>query len=407
MDFSLSRTQEQWQAAMAEFLEAEVYPAEPIARAEVAALTPEQRWQRPEVLSRLVEAARGAGLWGLWLPEPYGGGLSHLDFAPVVELSGRSPHLAPEAINANSPDIGNMELLQRFGTDAQRAEWLEPLAAGEFRSSFAMTEPDVASSDAGNIATSIEVDEAAGQVVINGRKWWSSGAMSPDCRVLLVMGKSNPRGQRHQQHSLVIVPMDTPGVQVERAMTVLGFPDACTGGHGEISFTDVRVPLSNVVGDLHRGFGLAQARMAPTRLMHCLKLIGVAERAFDLMAQRVPKRVVFGRPLAQQGLVQQWIAHSRVEIDQARLLGYRAAWSLDHKDDQDSAAAISALKVVAPAMASRVVDRAIQAHGALGLSQDTPLAELNAYARQMHIADGPDEVHMMAVARHELRRYSS
>lgn len=299
-----------------------------------------------------------------------------------------------------------MDVLLRHGTPAQRERWLEPLAAGEIRSSFAMTEPAVASSDAANIATTIEVDEAAGEVVINGRKWWSSGSLAPECALLLVMGRSNPRGQRHQQHSLVLVPRDTPGVRVERAMTVLGYEDALTGGHAEISFTDVRVPLDSVVGALHGGFAIAQERMAPTRLMRCLKLIGVAERAFDLMAERVPHRMVSGRPLAQHGIVQQWVAQSRVAIDQARLLGYRAAWALDRQEPSEAAAAISAFKVVAPAMASEVVDRAIQAHGALGVSQDLPLGELAAYARQMHIADGPDEVHAMAVARHELRRYS-
>ncbi|WP_313716157.1 acyl-CoA dehydrogenase family protein [Arsenicicoccus bolidensis] len=406
MDFSSSPVQEQWRDRMADFLQEEVYPAEAVARREVAELDAEHRWTRPAVMARLADHARAAGLWNLGLPAPYGSGLSHLDLAPVVELSGRSPHLAPEAINANSPDVGNMELLLRHGTPEQQERWLAPLAAGEIRSSFAMTEPDVASSDAGNISTSIEVDEQTQEVVINGRKWWSSGAMAPDCRVMLVMGKSNPRGQRHLQHSVVIVPRDTPGVQVVRAMSVLGYDDPYTGGHGEVVFEDVRVPLANVVGSLHRGYALAQARMAPTRLTHCLKLVGVAERAFDLMAERVPRRVAFGRPLAQHGLVQEWVAQSRVAIDQARWLAYRAAWSLDHQDDQDSAAAISALKVVAPSMASTVVDRAIQAHGALGLSQDSPLGELNAYARQMHIADGPDEVHLMAVARHELRRFS-
>lgn len=391
---------------MADFLESEVYPAEPIARAQIAALPPAHRWERPEVMTRLAESARTAGLWNLWLPAPHGEGLSYLDFAPVAELSGRSPHLAPEAINANSPDVGNIQLLLRHGTDAQRKEWLEPLAAGEIRSSFAMTEPDVASSDAGNIATSMRVDEAARELVISGTKWWSSGAMSPESKVLFVMGRTNPRGQRHLQHSLVLVPRDTPGVKIERNVTVLGFDDAYTGGHSQIEFDDVRVPLTNVVGTLHRGFGLAQSRMAPTRLLHCLKLIGVAERAFELMVARVPRRVVFGRPLAQHSLVQQWVAQSRVAIDQARLLGYHAAWALDHQDEQDAAAAISAFKVVAPGMASAVVDRAIQSYGAMGLSQDLPLAELNAYARQMHIADGPDEVHMMAVARHELRRFA-
>ncbi|WP_409484468.1 acyl-CoA dehydrogenase family protein [Arsenicicoccus dermatophilus] len=406
MDFSFSPAQEQWHTRMAEFLEAEVYPVEEQARAEAVRSAQAGTWERPSAVARLAAAARSAGLWNLSLPEPHGAGLSLLDVAPVVELSGRSPHLAPEAINLSSPDIGNIELLLRHGTPQQREQWLDPLVAGDLRSSFAMTEPSVASSDAGNIATAIEVDQSSQELVINGTKWWSSGAMAPDCRMLLVMGRSNPRGQRHQQHSLAIVPKDTPGVQVVRSTSVLGYPDAVTGGHAQITFTDVRVPMTNLVGGLHRGFALAQARMAPTRLMHCLKLIGVAERAYDLMALRVPSRIVFGRPLAQQGLVQQWIAESRVAIDQARLLGYRAAWALDRTDEQESAAAVSALKVVAPRMATAVVDRAIQAYGGMGLSEDLPLGELNAYCRQMHIADGPDEVHLLAVARHELSRYS-
>jgi acyl-CoA dehydrogenase len=312
--------------------------------------------------------------------------------------------LAPEAMNCAAPDTGNMEVLAHFATPAVQQKWLEPLLRGEIRSAYSMTEPEVASSDANNIATRIEVD--GDELVVTGRKWWSSGAMAPECKVAIVMGLSDPDGARHQRHSMVVVPLDTPGVDVRRSTHVLGFTDGPHGGHAEIVYDAVRVPRENLLGELHQGFAIGQARLGPGRIHHCMRLIGMAERAYDLMCARVQGRVAFGKPLAAQGVVQEWVAEARIRIEQARLLVLKTAWLMDTVGNRGAAVEISAIKVAVPEMASWVIDRAMQAHGGMGVCQDTPLPELYAQARMLHLADGPDEVHRMALARRELKRYA-
>lgn len=403
MDLAYSPTQARLLEAALAFVEDEVIPAEPVARDEAAARPPEQQWDRLPVVDRLRDTARELGLWDLWVPEPWGQGLGALDAAPVAEASGRSPHLAPTAMNSIGADVGTMRLLAAHGTPEQQEQWLRPLADGTIRSAIAMTEPGVASSDAHNIAT--QVREEGDELVLTGHKWWTTGAMAPDCAFLLVMAQSAPQAMRHRQHSLVIVPRDAPGLRISRNLTLLGQADPIIGGHADIVLDEVRVPRANLVGDWHGGYSLAQERMNPSRLLHGLRLVGVAERAFDLMAERVQHRVSGGRVLGQHGLVQEWIGRSRIEIDQARMLAQRAAWFMD-RDDERTATAVSQLKVVAPAMAGAVVDRSMQALGALGVGPDTMLPELYSYARMLRLQDGPDEVHLLAVARRELRRYS-
>ena len=402
MDFEFSERSLGLQRTAGEFLTTHVYPAEPVFAEQLAARPDE--WTAPPVMEELKERARALGLWNLFLPHPeHGAGLSNLDYAPIAELTGRSPSLAPEAMNCAAPDTGNMELLAMFGTPRQQEQWLKPLLDGRIRSCFSMTEPEVASSDANNVATRVERD--GDELVVTGRKWWSSGAMSPRCKLSIVMGLSDPDGARHRRHSMVLVPMDSPGLTVLRPTTVFGYDDRPHGGHAEIVFDRVRVPVDNLLGEAHAGFALAQARLGPGRIHHCMRLIGMAERALELMCRRALGREAFGSPIADQGVVREWIAEARIRIEQARLLVLKAAWLMDTVGNKGAAFEIAAIKVVAPQVACWVIDRAIQVYGAAGVSQDTPLASLYSHARTLQIADGPDEVHRRSVARAELARW--
>ena len=352
----------------------------------------------PPVIEELKSLAKQRGLWNLFLPAE--SGLTNLEYAPLAELSGWSMELAPEAMNCAAPDTGNMETLHLFATEGQSKQWLAPLLNGEIRSAFAMTEPAVASSDARNIETTIERD--GGDYVINGRKWWISGAADPRCKILIVMGRTNPDAASHQQQSMILVPVDTAGVSIERSLPVFGWQDQ--HGHCEISFDNVRVPASNLLDEEGSGFAIAQARLGPGRIHHCMRAIGVAERALALMVDRVNNRIAFGKPLAEQGVVQQQVALSRNEIDQARLLCHKAAWTIDQHGNKAARNEVAMIKAVAPQMACNVIDRAIQVHGAAGVSDDTPLARLYGWHRAMRLFDGPDEVHMRSIARAELGR---
>ncbi|MBM7075989.1 acyl-CoA dehydrogenase family protein [Micromonospora humida] len=403
MDFGYDARTVELRERLGAFLDECVLPAEAVHAAQVVAAG--DPWSRSPVLDELKVEARRRGLWNLFLPDPrYGAGLTNLQYAPLAELTGRSPHLAPEAVNCAAPDTGNMELLAEFGSGAQRDRWLAPLLAGEIRSAFCMTEPEVASSDATNIATRIVRD--GDHYVVNGRKWWSSGAMDPRCELFIVMGKTDPDADRHRQQSMVLVPRDTPGVHVRRGMTVFGYTDAPHGGHAEIDFVDVRVPVENLVGAEGGGFAIAQARLGPGRIHHCMRLVGMAERALELLCRRANERIAFGRPLAEQGVVREWIAESRVRIEQARLLVLKTAWLMDTVGNKGAHTEIQAIKIATPAMAEWVIDKAIQGYGGAGVSQDTPLAGLWAQARTLRLADGPDEVHRASLAKRELRRWS-
>ena len=386
-------------------MDSHVYPAEKVFAAQLAEMAAAGReWERPPVIDELKAEARSRGLWNLFLPKhPEGAGLTNLQYAPLAEITGHSPSLAPEALNCAAPDTGNMELLADFGSDEQQQRWLRPLLDGEIRSAFCMTEPDVASSDASNVATRIERNGS--EYVINGRKWWSSGAMDPRCQILIVMGKTAPDAERHRQQSMVLVPRDTPGVTIERGMRVFGFSDGSHGGHAEIEFRDVRVPAGNLVGGEGDGFAIAQARLGPGRIHHCMRQIGAAERALELMCRRAAQRVAFGGPLADQGVIQDWIAEARVRIESARLLVLKTAWLMDTVGNKGAHTEIQAIKIQTPAMAEWVIDKAIQVHGAGGISQDFPLAHLWASARTLRFADGPDEVHKRSLARRELKKY--
>jgi acyl-CoA dehydrogenase len=400
MDFEPSDKVKRLQAQLQEFMDREVYPAEAVYERQLAAAA--DRWQPPPVLEELKRKARAAGLWNLFLPESeFGAGLTNLEYAPLCEIMGRSP-IAPEAFNCSAPDTGNMEVLARYGTREQQERWLKPLLAGEIRSAFAMTEPAVASSDATNIAASIRRDGNRGYV-INGRKWWTSGAMDPRCKILIVMGKTDPTAPRHQQQSMILVPRDTEGVTVLRPLTVFGYDDA-PHGHSEVEFRDVRAPAENLLLGEGRGFEIAQGRLGPGRIHHCMRLIGLAERSLAALCARVKTRVAFGKPLSEQGVVMEWIAESRIEIEQARLLTLKAADMMDRVGNRAARAEIAMIKVVAPRMALAVIDRAIQAHGAAGLSADFGLAYAWARTRAMRIVDGPDEVHRVTIARLELRK---
>jgi len=402
MDFEFSERSLGLQRTAGEFLTTHVYPAEPVFAEQLAARPDE--WTAPPVMEELKERARALGLWNLFLPHAeHGAGLSNLDYAPIAELTGHSPSLAPEAMNCAAPDTGNMELLAMYGTPEQQERWLKPLLDGQIRSCFSMTEPEVASSDANNVATRVERD--GDELVITGHKWWSSGAMSPRCKLSIVMGLSDPDGARHRRHSMVLVPMDSPGLTVLRPTTVFGYDDRPHGGHAEIVFDRVRVPVDNLLGEAHAGFALAQARLGPGRIHHCMRLIGMAERALELMCRRALGREAFGSPIADQGVVREWIAEARIRIEQARLLVLKAAWLMDTVGNKGAAFEIAAIKVVAPETARWVIDRAIQVYGAAGVSQDTPLASLYSHARTLQIADGPDEVHRRSVARQELARW--
>ncbi len=407
MDFQFDATTERLRAELTEFMEQHVYPAEAVFREQAA--DPEVPWSTPPVVEELKLKARERGLWNLFLPSTghgaeYGAGLSNLQYAPLAEIMGRSPAIAPEACNCSAPDTGNMEVLAMFGTDDQRKRWLLPLLDGAIRSGFCMTEPDVASSDARNISTRIERD--GDHYVINGRKWWTTGALSPRCAVFIVMGKTDPDGDWHNQQSQVLVPRDTPGLTVKRGLTVFGYTDGTHGGHAEVEFRDVRVPVANLIGEEHGGFAIAQARLGPGRIHHCMRLVGMAERALELMCRRATERVAFGRPLARQGVVREWIAESRVRIEQARLLVLKTAWLMDTVGNQGAHSEIQAIKIAVPRMAEWVLDKAIQAHGGGGVSQDFPLAQLWAGARSLRLADGPDEVHLASLGRRELGKYS-
>ncbi len=400
MDFNLSPKAKELQTRLISFMDEYVYPAEAVYKQQMAEAGDPHF--HPQIIEDLKSEARSQGLWNLFLPHKteWTDGLSNIDYAPLAEITGMS-HLAPEALNCAAPDTGNMEILTMFGTEEQKEQWLRPLLEGEIRSCFSMTEPAVASSDASNIECSITPD--GDSYVINGRKWWSSGASSPRCKIAIVMGKTDPNANPYQQQSMILVPLDTPGVVKVRDLKVFGYQDR--EGHGEILYDNVRVPATNLLGEEGGGFAIAQARLGPGRIHHCMRSIGAAERALSLMCERAKARVAFGKPIADQGVVQTWIADSRIEIDQARLLTFYAAWLMDTVGNKAARTEISAIKVVAPNTALRVIDRAIQVFGGAGVSEDTPLAEMYAGQRTLRLADGPDEVHRMTIARRELRKH--
>ncbi|MEJ1089842.1 acyl-CoA dehydrogenase family protein [Microbacterium sp. Mu-80] len=380
------------------FMDEHVYPAEPVYQAQLAANGPHSHVV-PQIIEDLKVEARAQGLWNLFLPD--WSGLTHLDYAHIAEITGRSPYIAPEALNCSAPSTGNMEILHMFGTPEQQERWLEPMKDGRMRSGFSMTEPQVASSDARNISTSIVRD--GDEYVINGRKWWTTGAADPRCEILILMGKTDPEAAPHEQQSMILVPIDTPGVEVIRSLPIFGYHDQ--QGHAEILFTDVRVPVGNMLAGEGKGFAIAQARLGPGRIHHAMRCIGMAERGLELMVRRVAEREVFGGRLSDQGVVQNWIAESRLEIEQARLLVLKAAWMIDEVGAKGAAIEIAAVKIVGPRAARSVLNRAIQAFGGMGVTDDTPIARMWASARILGIADGPDEVHLRSVARQEMRKY--
>jgi len=399
MNFDYSEKVQGLREELMGFMDEHVYPNEKTYHEQVE--TGRDRWSTPPIMEELKEKARSAGLWNLFLPDSeYGAGLSNLEYAPLCEIMGRSL-IAPEVFNCNAPDTGNMEVLVRYGSPEQQERWLKPLLDGEIRSCFCMTEPDVASSDATNIQSRIERD--GDEYVINGRKWWSTGAGNRRCKISIFMGKTDPEAKRHEQQSMILVPLDTPGVEVERTLSVYGYDEA-PHGHAEISFKDVRVPKENILWDEGKGFAIAQGRLGPGRIHHCMRQIGVAERALELMCERVKSREAFGKPLAEQGVIMEWIADSRMEIEQSRLLTLKAAHMMDRVGNKEARAEIAMIKVVAPNTALRVLDHAIQAHGAAGVSEDFPLAYFWASTRTLRLADGPDEVHRAQVARLELKK---
>lgn len=399
MDFAFDTVTEDLRERLLRFMDECVYPAEE-AFEEQAAVS---GWSSPPLMADLKEEARKRGLWNLFLPGEHGAGLTNLQYAPLAEIAGRSPRIAPTATNCAAPDTGNMEVLSMFGSEWQRKEWLRPLLDGEIRSAFAMTEPDVASSDATNISTQIVKDGA--EYVINGRKWFISGAMNPDCKILIVMGKTNPDAPKHRQQSMVLVPRDTPGLHIKRGMHVFGYSDADHGGHAEVVFEDVRVPADNLIGEEGGGFAIAQARLGPGRIHHCMRMIGMAERAIELMCRRSLQRTAFGKTIAEQGVVQDWIAESRVRVEQLRLLVLKTAWLMDTVGNKGAHTEIQAIKIATPREVEWILDKAIQVHGAGGVSQDFPLAGLWAGVRSLRFADGPDEVHKRSLAHRELKKW--
>jgi acyl-CoA dehydrogenase len=399
MDFDYSNKVAGLRAKLGDFMHAHVYPAE----SEYSAFlnSAETRWSIPPIMEQLKKKAKKSGMWNLFLPDSErGAGLSNLEYAPLAEIMGRSL-IASEVFNCSAPDTGNMEVLERYGNEEQKKTWLEPLLDGEIRSAFAMTEPDVASSDATNIQSSIRKD--GDTYVINGRKWWTSGALDPRCKILIFMGKTDPQAERHRQQSMILVPMDSPGVKVVRPLSVYGF-DSAPHGHAEMLFEDVRVPAGNLLLGEGRGFEIAQGRLGPGRIHHCMRLIGLAERSLESMCARANKRVAFGRKLSEQGVVREAIADSRIEIDQARLLTLKAADMMDKVGNKAARAEIAMIKVIAPSMALRVIDRAVQVHGGAGVCEDFGLAAAWAGARTLRLADGPDEVHRASIAKLELGR---
>ena len=399
MDFEYSEKVQKLRAELTEFMDEYVYPNEKTYHEQLGEL--DNKWDTPRIMDEMKEKAKSAGLWNLFLPESdHGAGLSNLEYAPLCEIMGRSL-IAPEVFNCNAPDTGNMEVLARYGSPEQQEKWLKPLLEGEIRSAFCMTEPDVASSDATNIQARIERD--GDEYVVNGRKWWSTGAGSSRCKIAIFMGKTDPDAKRHEQQSMILVPLDAPGVTVERTLSVFGYDEA-PHGHAEISFNDARVPAENILWGEGKGFAIAQGRLGPGRIHHCMRQIGVAERALELMCERVKDRVAFGKPLAEQGVIMEWIADSRMEIEQSRLLTLKAADMMDKVGNKEAKSEIAQIKVAAPNTTLRVLDRAIQAFGGAGVSGDTPLATFWAESRILRLADGPDEVHRAAVAKIELRK---
>ncbi len=398
MDFEHSDKVKTLQRQLQAFMDANVYPAEPVYEEQVQ----ESRWAQPRVMEELKEKARKEGLWNLFLPESdHGAGLTNLEYAPLCEIMGRSA-IAPEVFNCAAPDTGNMEVIARYGNDRQKKRWLTPLLDGKIRSAFAMTEPDVASSDATNIRCKIE--RVGDTYVLNGRKWWTSGILHPHCEILIVMGKSNPSAPPHDAQSQILVPRNTPGVQVVRHLPVFGYDDA-PHGHGEVLFENVTVPAENLLLGEGRGFEIAQGRLGPGRIHHCTRVIGVAERALDAMCKRVKTRVAFGKTVAEQTVTMERVAESRIMIDQTRLLVLRAAWMMDTVGNKVARKDIGMIKVIAPNMAQQVIDWAIQAHGAAGVCDDFGLARMFAMTRTLRLADGPDEVHRNQIAKLELREH--
>ena len=399
MNFDFSPKVKQLREQLLAFMDEHIYPNEALFRAQIAE---GDRWDHPAILQELKGLARAQGLWNLFLPHSeWGAGLSNLEYAPLCEIMGRSP-MAPEVFNCSAPDTGNMEVLARYGTPEQQEQWLKPLLAGEIRSCFSMTEPDVASSDATNIQSRIERD--GDEYVINGRKWWSSGAGERRCKLSIFMGKTDPNAPRYKQQAMILVPLDTPGVTIERLLPVFGY-DHAPHGHAEINFENVRVPATNMILGDGRGFEIAQGRLGPGRIHHCMRSIGIAERALEAMCRRAKSRVAFGKTLAEHGALRKDIADSRMEIEQLRLLVFKAAYMMDTVGNKVARQEIAQIKVIAPNVALRVLDRAIQAHGALGVCQDTFLASAWASQRTLRLADGPDEVHREAIAKLELRKY--
>ncbi|MFZ1154956.1 MAG: acyl-CoA dehydrogenase family protein [Solirubrobacteraceae bacterium] len=399
MDFKPSQRCIELQERLKAFMDDHVYPAEPLYERQLAESG--NPHHQPQVMEQLKTQARAAGLWNMFLPDAdHGAGLSNSDYAPLAEILGRS-HIASEACNCSAPDTGNMEVLHQFATPDQKEQWLKPLLEGEIRSSFAMTEPEVASSDATNI--SLRIERSGNEFVLNGRKWWISGALHPHCRIMIVMGKSNPDGPRHRQQSQILVPLDTPGVQILRGLPVFGYQDQ--EGHAEILFEDVRVPASNLIAGEGDGFMIAQARLGPGRIHHCMRSLGSAERALEAMCKRAVSRTTFGQPVAARANIQDWIAEARIEIEMARLLTLKAAWLMDTVGNRHARTEIAAIKVAAPNIALKVIDRAIQVHGGGGVSDDFPLAWAYAHLRTLRLADGPDEVHKLSIARRELAPY--
>ncbi len=402
MEFSNSLKAEKYLSELRAFMEQKVLPAESIYHQQRAALIAAgEPHSLPAVVEVLKEAARARGLWNLFLPDSHDPehGLTVTDYAVLAELTGWSPEIAPEVLNCSAPDTGNMEVLHLFGSDEQKNQWLHPLLAGEIRSGFAMTEPDVASSDARNISTSIT--RIGDEYVINGRKWWTTGAMDPRCTILIVMGVTDPEAESHHRQSMVLVPINAPGVRIIRNLSVFGYEDQ--HGHAEILFENVKVPVSHLIGAQGSGFEIAQARLGPGRVHHCMRAIGMAERALSLMVERAGERTTFGTLLSHQGVIQEWIANARIDIEQARLLVLKTAWLIDTVGTKAARKEIAAIKVVVPRMAQEIIDHAIQVHGAAGLSQDTPLASMYAGIRTLRIADGPDEVHLRDIARLEIK----
>jgi acyl-CoA dehydrogenase len=400
MDFAMSAKAADYHKRLTEFMVEQVFPAEKSYDEYRAAAGPND-FTVPPVVEELKKVAKSRGLWNLFLPPE--SGLTNLEYAPLAELTGWSTEIAPEALNCAAPDTGNMETLHLFATEEQRQQWLEPLLAGEIRSAFSMTEPAVASSDARNIQTAITRD--GDDYIINGRKWWTSGANDPRCKILIVMGRTNPDAASHQQQSMILVPIETPGVTLVRSTSVFGWQDQ--HGHAEVIYDNVRVPASNLLAEEGMGFAIAQARLGPGRIHHCMRAIGVAERALALMVERARTRIAFGRPLADQGMVQHAVALSRNEIDQARLLCEKAAWTIDQHGNKEARNLVAQIKAVAPQMSCNVIDRAIQVHGGAGVSDDFPLARMYGWQRAMRIFDGPDEVHIRSIARAEIGREPS